>query len=63
MTIRDEIDELIPFIKGLSDREVIEELERILISCDVEWIEDNERLLSGLKSKIREKKIDEILKK
>lgn len=63
MTIRDEIDELIPFSKNIPDEELIEVLERIITICDDEWIEDNKRLLSGLKSEIREKKIDEILKK
>lgn len=63
MTIRDEIDELIPFSKNIPDEELIEVLERIITMCDEEWIEDNKRLLSGLKSEIREKKIDEILKK
>lgn len=63
MTIRDEIDELIPFSKNIPDNELIEVLERIITICDEEWIEDNKRLLSGLKSEIREKKIDEILKK
>lgn len=63
MTIRDEIDELIPFSKNIPDEELIEVLERIITMCDEEWIEDNKRLLSELKSEIREKKIDEILKK
>lgn len=63
MTIRDEIDELIPFSKNIPDEELIEVLERIIMMCDEEWIEDNKRLLSELKSEIREKKIDEILKK
>lgn len=63
MTIRDEIDELIPFSKNIPDEELIEVLERIITICEEEWIEDNKRLLSGLKSEIREKKIDEILKK
>lgn len=62
MTIRDEIDELIPFSKNIPDNELIEVLERIIMMSDEEWIEDNKRLLSGLKSEIREKKIDEILK-
>ena len=63
MTIREEIDELIPFSKNIPDNELIEVLERIIMMCDEEWIEDNQRLLSGLKAEIREKKIDEILKK
>jgi hypothetical protein len=63
MTIREEIDELIPFSKNIPDNELIEVLERIIMMCDEEWIEDNQRLLSGLKAEMREKKIDEILKK
>jgi hypothetical protein len=63
MTIREEIDELIPFSKNIPDSELIEVLERIIMMSDEEWIEDNQRLLSGLKAEIREKKIDEILKK
>lgn len=63
MSIRDEIDELIPFSKNIPDEELIEVLERIITICEEEWIEDNKRLLNGLKSEIRNKKIDEILKK
>lgn len=63
MTIRDEIDELIPFSKNIPDEELIKILESIFINFEEEWIKDNKRLLSGLKSEIREKKIDEILKK
>jgi len=63
MTIREEIDELIPFSKNIPDNELIEVLERIIMMSDEEWIEDNQRLLSGLKAEMREKKIDEILKK
>lgn len=63
MSIRDEIDELIPLSKGLSDEELIEVLERHIVMCPEDFIKDNKRLLAGLKAEIRNKKIDEILKK
>jgi hypothetical protein len=63
MTIREEIYELLPFTEKISDdNELIKALERIIMMCDEEWLEDNMRLLNGLIAEIRNEKIEKILK-